>query len=229
LLKLCWQRITCRCSRHDRDATSAGVASSRTFTEQGFALLDVAVAILVLMVILLPIAYLLSSTSTLAASNQHRLTAQSLAASWLEQERTSAGQSATSPPSVSSPVGALPTSWPSAAGTEQVGGITYDIYVAGGWCAYSGTGSRWNDGVASTTTTNVAPPPLTYFIAAKVKWGPAAANPNQIGGNDAAVVEYSSVQSQSGWLVTVSGTQESVLTLTTTVGITGNVCPLGLS
>jgi len=182
-------------------------------------------------VILLPVAYLLSTTSKVAGSNQHRLTAQSLAASWLEQERTAAGQSATSPPSawIQPPTGTGSGAWPSGPSAQQVGGFPYQVYVAGGWCAYAGAGVAWNNGAASTTSPSFAAPPLTYFIAVKVKWGPDASNPNLIGDNDGAVVEYSSVQSQSGWIVPVGSpaTNESVLTLTTTVGIPG-YCPLGL-
>jgi hypothetical protein len=220
-----------------------------TTTDAGFALLDVVVAITVLMVVLLPIAYLLSTTGKVQASNQERLTAQSLAASWLEQERTVAEQSTSGPPAtLFPPTGTTSTAWPVPPNptnalpptSETVGSIAYDVYLAGGWCAYAGANMPWTSGSASTTSASYAAAPLSYFIAVKVKWGPARANVNQIGLNDGQVVEYSSIPSQSGWEVSVSGTLESVLTLTTTTGIQfvpitppitplTNYCPLGLS
>jgi hypothetical protein len=125
----------------------------------------------------------------------------------------------------------------------MVGTINYDIYLAGGWCAYSGSGAPWGNSPTSTTTTNETP--IAYFVAVKVAWGPdrANANPVSLGENDGTLVEYSSVQSQPGWTVTVSGNPnpESVLTLTTTTGITvppnpiipfagaPNICPLALT
>jgi Tfp pilus assembly protein PilV len=195
-------------------------------------LLDVVVAITVLMVVLLPIAYLLSTTAKIQTGNQNRLTAQSLAASWLEQTRVSAEQLPTSPPSVNSATltGSVLT-WPTYIGTEKVGTITYYVYLAGGWCAYSGAGTQWGNGAVTTTTSGNATP-LAYFIATKVAWGPDAsiANPTSLGQNDGTVVEYSSVQSLPGWQVPVTGGgSQSVLTLASTSTITGNVCPLALT
>jgi hypothetical protein len=201
-------------------------------SDAGFALLDVVVAITVLIVVLLPVAYLLSTTSKIQGTNQNRLTAQGLAASWLEQERTVAQQSTLSAPaSISPPFGsaAAPT-WPPVSGVVPVGTINYDIYIAGGYCAYSGSGTAWTNGGVTTTTNGVAAP-LTYFIAVKVAWGPDAgnANPTSLGQNDGTFVEYSSVQSGPLWTVSVSGgAPVSVLTLTTTTGING-LCPLGLT
>jgi hypothetical protein len=197
--------------------------------EDGFALLDVVIAIVVLMIVLIPVAYLLSTTSKIATSNQNRLTAQSLAASWLDQERVAAEQSAsTTPSTISSPGGTTSSpTWPAATGTETVGTITYDIYVAGAWCSYLGAGAAWGNGSAPSSSS----PPIAFFVATKVSWGPDAgtANPASLGQNDGTVVEYSSVQSQPGWTVTVSGTTESVATLTSTSGIAGNICPLALT
>ena len=58
----------------------------------------------------------------------------------------------------------------------MVGTITYDIYLAGGWCAYSGAGATWGNG--SATTSKQASRPIAYFIAVKVAWGPDAATAN---------------------------------------------------
>jgi type II secretory pathway pseudopilin PulG len=215
-------------------------------SELGFTLLDVVVAITVLMVILLPVAYLLSTTGKTQANNQNRLTAQSLAASWLQQEQTVANQSTTGAPAIYPPTGTSSTSWPIPGNptnappptTETVGSVGFDIYLSGGWCAYAGANMPWTQGSASTTSTSYAAPPLSYVVAVKVKWGPDKGNVNQIGLNDGQVVEYSSAPSQSGWDVSVgttfaTATSESVLTLTTTTGIWDvgqtNYCPLSLS
>jgi hypothetical protein len=190
------------------------------------------VAIVVLMVVLMPVAYLLSSTTKIAASNQRRLTAQSLAASWLEQERTAGEQPGTSPPSVSFPTGAGASAWPAFATTETVGTTPYYIYLSGGWCAYGGSQAAWGNSPSTTTTTTATQPPITFFIAVKVKWGPDASKPSVMGTNDGAVVEYSSVETQPGWIVTVGaspGTPASVLTLNSTSNITNNYCPLVLT
>jgi len=196
-------------------------------------LLDVVVAITVLMVILLPVAYLLSTTSKTQASNQYRLTAQSVAASWLQQEQTSAEQSTTSQPSnISNPggTGSAPT-WPSTPGTETVGSIKYDIYLAGGWCAYSGSGTAWSNGNVQQINSADSPTPLSFFIAVKVAWGPDAgnANPTATGENDGMVVEYSAVPSGSGWTVTEGANVVSALTVTNASSITNNICPLSLT
>ncbi len=232
LLKICWRRDAGRGSDEGRRAGSVVALRSRSRDEEGFALLDVAVAILVLMVVLLPVAYLLSTTSKIQGSNQNRLTAQSLAASWLQQELTAAQQSQSSAPSVSTPGGstANPT-WPSASGTEIVGTITYDIYLTGGWCAYSGSGSAWTNGTVTTTTNTGKSTPLSFFIAVKVAWGPDASQPNpvSVGQNDGMVVEYSAMPSQTEWTVQQGGNPVSVLTLTNTGSISGNICPLTLN
>jgi hypothetical protein len=188
----------------------------------------VAIAIVVLMIVLLPVAYLLSTTAKTAATNQHRLTAQSIAASWLEQERTAAELSQNNLPSLPGGTASNPT-WPAATGTQTVGTTTYDVYLAGGWCAYLGAGTPWGNGTAPSNSS----PPIAYFVAAKVKWGPNASNPTLVSVNDGSAVEYSALQSQSSWTADVSGTTESVLTLITTNGITNlagspNICPLGL-
>jgi hypothetical protein len=198
----------------------------RSLAEDGFALLDVVIAIVVLMIVLFPVAYLLSTTSKIATSNQSRLTAQSLAQSWLEQQRTGAEQSSSSPPTLSVAGTQSRPLWNSASGTETVGTITYDIYIGGGWCAYAGNGLAWGNGQATTTTAG-NPPPIAFFFAVKVSWGPDAAKPNaaSLAQDDGSVVEYSSVQSQPGW--TFGG--ESVVTLTSTNSITGSICPLALS
>jgi Tfp pilus assembly protein PilV len=200
------------------DPVSSRSASHKSPAEEdGFALLDVAIAIVVLMIMLLPVAYLLSTSGKTAATNQHRLTAQSLAASWLEQERAAGAQSPSGPPSVSPPTGTTPSSWPGApAETEQIGTTMYSVYVAGGWCVYQGSGVPWSNGTATTTNANLPPPPLTFFIAVKVAWGLLSSV------NGGSVVEYSSVQSQPEWLV--GGV--SPLTLTSTP--TGSICPLAL-
>jgi Tfp pilus assembly protein PilV len=201
-------------------------------SDAGFTLLDVVVAITVLMVVLLPIAYLLSTTSKVGASNQNRLTAQSVAASWLDQERALAQQSSSSPPSnISGPVGSVSSpQWPSTPVTETVGTITYQIYVAGGWCAYSGAGNAWTNGTVTTTTTGSSTP-LSFFVAVKVAWGPDAAqpNPSSTGQNDGMVVEYSSLPTGAGWQVQEASGGVSVLTVTNTTLITGNICPLSLT
>ena len=60
---------------------------------------------------------------------------------------------------------------------RAVGTTTYDIYLAGGWCAYDGSRRAWGNGPSTTTSTTATQPPLTFFIAVKVKWGPNASNP----------------------------------------------------
>jgi hypothetical protein len=202
-------------------------------SEAGFTLLDVVVAISVLMVVLLPIAYLLSTTSKIQGSNQDRLTAQSLAASWLEQTRVSAEESPASPPSVNSAslTGSVLT-WPTYIGTENVGTIKYYVYLAGGWCAYSGPGTQWTNGAVTVNSSGNPATPLAYFVAVKVAWGPdgSNANPLSLGQNDGTVVEYSSVGSLPGWEVPVTGGgSQSVLTLQSTSTISGNECPLALT
>ena len=242
-MQLLWRSIGCRPDAECRPLNIRACVRTRRSEEEGFALLDVAIAIVVLMIVLLPIAYLLSTTAKTAATNQHRLTAQSIAASWLSQEQSAGEQAPTAPPPVDNPTGTASTSWPTSPllpTAETVGDdYTYEVFMAGGWCAYAGPGVRWADGTSSTTTPGSPPPPLTYFIAVKVKWGPNDANPNLTSLNDGSVVEYSSVQSQPGWNVTISPSNASVspLTLTSTSNIVApesilpnspNICPLGL-
>ena len=135
---------------------SVGGPARRCRSDQaGFSLLDVTVAVVVLLVILLPIASLLTSTTKVVYQSQFRQTAQILASSRIDQLRIVAAGSLTGPGNQCSSIApatysvyaapfdgvACPGSSPQWPGTPQttvnVGGVSYQIFIVGGWCALS--------------------------------------------------------------------------------------------
>ncbi len=131
--------------------------------EGGSALLDVVVAVVVLLVVLLPVAGLMRNAGGVVGTERATATADALASGQIDQLLASQPVMATSgtfpPPGVTA--GAFPAS-PTA--TAAVGGVTYDIYEAGGWCGVTGS----PPGVSGTGG--------TYVVVAYVTWGTGASH-----------------------------------------------------
>ena len=148
--------------------------------EDGVSLIDVTVASAILMVVLIPVAFLMiNSTQTIANASTVR------AASTVAGEQLTSLQSEvtkTYPPTGLNASTATPAAWPTAAQctttpslcpTPSVNGVAYHVYSAGGWCVLSG--GAWGGTASSplTVTSNISP---TYHVVVKVAWGLGASS-----------------------------------------------------
>ncbi len=180
-------------SRHDR-----------RMDEQGVSLLDAVIGTMVILLVLVPVSLLLGSAGNTVGANSDRLTAQGLAAGWVNQELSTALTSSLGPgdscSSGSNPaytttgwtnVNCPGTSlaWPTSATTTMtVGGNLYDIYIVGGWCVLSSSGGTWGNGTASTTS------PATYAVAVKVSTVFAKSHDQNV-----VAVQHGLMPTQSTW------------------------------
>lgn len=140
--------------------------------EDGFGLVDVIMALVVIGLVLFPAAYLLTSTAQIAGNARTRGVAQSIAEAQLDDLEQSA--QATFPPS------GLTSSWAAASPstvTPNSSQTTYYVYEAGGWCmasASSTAGVLWTT-APTPSTTLPSGATVGYFAMVKVAWGSGAA------------------------------------------------------
>src|SRR5271169_2735436 len=135
-------------------------APTRGAREQGFTLVEVIVAGVVMMTVLIPSAMLLSSSAKVLTVTQAKIVAADLATGVLEEDRALAdsGPWSGSPPAPLLP--SLCTTPPM--GTQTVNGVVFTIGHCGGWCAQAtGAGATtWADYAA----TPVAPPAYGVLV-----------------------------------------------------------------
>ncbi|MDA8147348.1 MAG: prepilin-type N-terminal cleavage/methylation domain-containing protein [Actinomycetota bacterium] len=177
--------------------------------EEGFSLIEVIIAVVVLLVILLPIGSLLVTTDQVVAGSRYRAVAQQLASSDLSEVEATSATLGTPPtsgtwatqPTVTTP--SSPTTWSTPISgkptvTDVVDGEDYAEYVDGGWCTPIGSGSQvetW--GAASGGGT---PASLAYVVAVKVVWGPTIVQAGSSAPATDSVVTFAAVPpSSSGW------------------------------
>ena len=184
----------------------------------GFALIEMIIGIAVLMIVFIPAAYLLTDANSVVGSDTAGTTAQAVAVSWLNQVRSSSASPESPLPPAGVTSAASPPTWStSVAGSQQVGSITYEVYLEGGWCApYTSTTA----GRSSTQWVNQplpSTPPPAYFVAAGVAWGPKISGSSELGpdGYSHHIVQYAQLATQSGWGPPATTTMTN--------------CPLGLS
>lgn len=182
-----------------------GGADAAAAGEGGFSLVEVVIALTVLMVVLLPVANLLTTTDSVISGSQFRGEAQRLADGDIQQLQAMA----TADPNVLPPyttanlVGdplpiALPgagPSWPSALSSDPTATVTvgheqFGEYVVGDWC---GTTSSPPVSWAAVTA---GPTAFVFVVAVKVVWGP---NPTPTASGGTSIVEYGALPQQVGW------------------------------
>lgn len=174
--------------------------------EQGFSLVEVLIALSVLLVVLLPAADLLMTTSQVVGSSQFRGTAQQLANADVAQLQAVADTSTgVTPPYTTANMGsgftlAIGTpadtngvaAWPaiSSPKTDTVQSETYTQYIVGDWCgAASATASSWAPATSGA---------VVFVVAVKVVWGP---HPSTGATGGTSVMAYGALPQQSGWTV----------------------------
>lgn len=129
-------------------ATTAAPGVEKFSTEAGFSLVEVMVAAAILIIVLVPTAYLIASSSGLLTSNRASVTAAQLAASQLEADRTFAD---TTTWLTASPFGVSAASWPATLSVPS-GGIQYSIARSTGWCfTTGGNATTWGTTAPGST------------------------------------------------------------------------------
>ena len=171
------------------------------------ALLDVVLASVILLVVLLPAAQLLSTSSRIVGNSRAQAIAQGEASLQLAQDRaawtstTSAPtyQSSTSCGSAYSPTTVNATFHLYLTGCQTVSGMPLWIFQNGGWC-YTNGGTNLN--MLSSTGSGVP----TFWVEVMVTWGgnlPPA--PSSVVASTRSVVISSAVQTPNGFSVPSSG------------------------
>jgi len=124
-------------------------------SQEGFTMLEVVVAVVVLLVALVPNAYLLSSADSLLTANRSKTVAVNLASSQLEEDRSVADAETWS-------TGPFAPSLPAPTASQTVGDTVYAMTQSAGWCAE--TGGTWGDFLHAPAQ------PAGYGILVKVSW-----------------------------------------------------------
>lgn len=179
--------------------------------EDGFSLIEVLVALVVLIAILLPVGDLLTTTSQVVAGSQYRNQAQDLAAGTLSGiESAAEGEPATFTAdfgSADSPGFFLNSTVvvAQATGTSQwnlnnptmtnQGSMQWTLYANGGWCATPGAGG------GSWGTSGSGPP--AFVVAVMASWG-RATDPSGLARPH--VVDIGSFVPSAGWSLTSTPT-----------------------
>ncbi len=150
--------------------------------QQGFSLVEVLVAMVVLLVVLLPVGDLLITSGSVIANSRFRTQAQGIASQalaavqLLAQQQPSgfttvpfAGLPDTTPPVASPTTSGGTVQWNQSAPvtTQTVDHEQYTVAVDGGWCAVRTSGSSTAYGIGTGTT---PPASLAFVVAVDVLW-----------------------------------------------------------
>jgi prepilin-type N-terminal cleavage/methylation domain-containing protein len=153
--------------------------------EAGVTLVEMMVALLVLLVVFLATSQLVFASLSTSSGNSSKEVAESIATGVLSQERQAAFNKGTSWFTSST----LPTGTTSAAKwcsstcnpiVQVIASTNYYVYLTGGWCSETNTGSWQNLTTSSSFGTSSNPYP-GYFLAIKVAWGPGSNESTQSG------------------------------------------------
>jgi hypothetical protein len=139
---------------------SSGTLPNRA--RRGVGILDAVVGSVILLLIVVGVSTQLVASSLSIGTSQASFVATSIANSAVVRQQADNGYGTIS--------AATTQSWTDANATQTtvgpVGGITFTRYVAGGWCALTGSGAT-----ASWGNYASAPVHPGYWISAKVTWG----------------------------------------------------------
>ncbi|HZU79207.1 MAG TPA: type II secretion system protein [Acidimicrobiales bacterium] len=152
----------------------AGTNNRGRGVEAGFTLVEVLVAGTLLLLILVPTAYLIVSSTKLVTANKASVTAAQLAASQLEADRTFA-DTATWSGAPAAPSG----SWPGYL-TIPSPGIKYTISRSYGWCMDSQSQSTWTTTAAGSTIPTFPSGMVGYKEVVTVTWQTGSLKASQI-------------------------------------------------
>jgi prepilin-type N-terminal cleavage/methylation domain-containing protein len=137
-----------------RGAARRGEADAAVWRDEGFTLIEVVVASVVLLIVLVPGMWLLATSSSYVSQSKNKVAAANLASGLLEQDRASAdAQTWTSN---------APTLTDTSASSVTVTGTPFSVEQTGGWCAESSGG--WASYSSAPST------PAAYGVLATVTW-----------------------------------------------------------
>jgi prepilin-type N-terminal cleavage/methylation domain-containing protein len=154
--------------------------------EEGVTLVEMMIALVVLLVVFLATAQLVFASLGTSSGNSSKEIAASIATGVLSQERQAAFNQGASWFTSSG----LPTGTGSSGSSAQwcnttctpivqvIASTNYYVYLTGGWCSESNTGTWQNMTTSSSFGTSNNPYP-GYFLAIKVAWGPGSKQSTQ--------------------------------------------------
>ena len=156
--------------------------------EEGVTLVEMMVALMVLLVVFLATSQLVFASLGTSSGNSSKEVAESIATGVLSQERqaaynqeaswfTSSGLPTSTGTSGSSAKWCNSTCTPI---VQVIASTNYYVYLTGGWCSETSTGSWQNLSTSSSFGTSTTPYP-GYFLAIKVAWGPGSNQTTQSG------------------------------------------------
>ena len=204
----------------------------RSRDESGLGLIDVVIGVFIFLLVLAPLLYLLARNNTSSSGDRFRVTALSLASSYVDEIQALQSTAPPSPPTGSvgsaqvnttykrylniSPLGSNATTWPAGPATgswqkDSVGSVTYTIEAVGGWCNESKTTGKWGQGTSTNlpaykpSTTTTPPSPTAYWVSVKVQWGSQSGSPTQRGAG--SIIQNVELTSQTGWPYTATGSK----------------------
>jgi Tfp pilus assembly protein PilV len=135
--------------------------------DDGMSIFEVMIAVVLLMIVLIPAAYLVTQSSGLVGNQRLESVGTKLAATQLATARSQGVPSSSSPTQT--------PAWPSSpTTTTTVDSEAFKIYQTGGWCTAATSGSS-GQGWGNGTLTSGSPEP-SYFAVVKVAWGPGASS-----------------------------------------------------
>ena len=162
-------------------------STRRSRDDRGWSLIDVALAMSILLVVTLALAGLLVALLRVSSNTSSKQVARGIAVGVLQEQRSIAAASTSSfPPSQlpSSATGSptwCPTTDPCTSGqllTQKEGSVTYTVYLTGGWCAQTTSGTWGNTQSGTSTVATLGSTPYTgytpyagYWVSVKVAWG----------------------------------------------------------
>ena len=153
--------------------------------EEGVTLVEMMIALLVLLVVFLATSQLVVASLGTSTGNSSKEIAESIATGVLSQERQAAfngGASWFTSSGLPTGTGSSPQ-WCSSTCSpivQVIASTNYYVYLTGGWCSETNTGTWQNMTTSSSFGTSSNPYP-GYFLAIKVTWGPGAKETTESG------------------------------------------------
>ncbi|MGO9342963.1 MAG: hypothetical protein ACLP6E_10655 [Acidimicrobiales bacterium] len=181
--------------------------------EEGVTLVEMMIALLVLLVVFLATSQLVFTSLSTSSGNSNKEIAESIATGVLSQERQAAfNQKASWFTSSGLPTGtgsaAQWCTWTCGPIVQVIASTNYYVYLTGGWCSETNTGSWQNLSTSSSFGTSSNPYP-GYFLAIKVAWGPGA---NETTGSGVSSINPEDQVIMQGLVTTAGGDSSSAPT-----------------
>lgn len=171
-------RSTMECAiGNQRQERQRGIRFPEPMGEDGVGLIEVLVALTIFLISFLPLVMFLPTGWKIIVNSEDQRFATALAYSTLQNDQQSpfpgttwyvgTGPQTWTGVSGTPPAGAPNTTVPGVSTTTATqGGVTFQIYAAGGWCVADTTNVGFGNGTVTSST------PASYHVVVKVGWGP---------------------------------------------------------